>query len=104
MPPARALAAWGWRGKPFRTPAAWFLGRARELKRAGPRPAPAERIRLPRVKKPRRAARRGAAGLKRGKPRARTAVRARKMRAGRAAPRGRGGGKTGKARKVRKKG
>jgi len=114
MPHAKALAAWGERWKPFRTTAAWYLWRALELKRAGTLPAPAERIRLPRVKKPRRAARRGAARLKRGKPRARTEVRAHKVRAGRAAPgavratgaapRGRGGGKTGKARKVRKKG
>ncbi len=94
MPHPRALAAWGERWKPFRTTAAWYLWRALELKRAGTLPAPAERIRLPRVKKLRRAARRGAAGPKRGKPRARKMVRARRAspagaRAPRSAPRGR---------------
>src|SRR5207244_11520819 len=61
MPHPRALAAWGERWKPFRTTAAWYLWRALELKRAGTLPSPAERIRLPRVKRLRRAARRGAA-------------------------------------------
>ena len=93
MPKPKALAAWGERWKPFRTTAAWYLWRAVELKRAGTLPAPAERIRLPRVKKLRRAARRGAAGPKRGKPRARKRVRARRAppagaRAPRSAPRG----------------
>jgi DNA-3-methyladenine glycosylase II len=103
MPHAKALAVWGERWKPFRTTAAWYLWRALELKRAGTLPAPAERIRLPRVKKLRRAARRGAAGPKRGKPRARKLVRARRVppagaRAPRSAPRGR------RARKARKTG
>jgi len=103
MPHAKALAAWGERWKPFRTTAAWYLWRALELKRAGTLPAPAERIRLPRVKKLRRAARRGAAGPKRRKPRARKLVRARRVppagaRAPRSAPRGR------RARKARKTG
>src|SRR3984893_5066152 len=62
MPHPRALAAWGERWKPFRTTAAWYLWRALELKRAGTLPAPPERIRLPRVKKRRRAARPGTAG------------------------------------------
>jgi DNA-3-methyladenine glycosylase II len=102
MPHAKALAAWGERWKPFRTTAAWYLWRALELKRAGTLPAPAERIRLPRVKKLRGAARR-AAGPKRGKPRARKLVRARRVppagaRAPRSAPRGR------RARKARKTG
>src|SRR6267378_2071410 len=61
MPRPRALAAWGERWKPFRTTAAWYLWRALELKRAGTLPAPAERIRLPRLKRLRRAARPGAA-------------------------------------------
>jgi len=103
MPHAKALAVWGERWKPFRTTAAWYLWRALELKRAGTLPAPAERIRLPRVKKLRRAARRAAAGPKRGKPRARKLVRARRVppagaRAPRSAPRGR------RARKARKTG
>jgi len=88
MPHPRALAAWGERWKPFRTTAAWYLWRALELKRAGTLPAPAERIRLPRVKRLRRAARRGPAKARRGKPRARAAVRARKVRARRASPAG----------------
>src|SRR2546430_2647710 len=88
MPHPRALAAWGERWKPFRTTAAWYLWRALELKRAGTLPSPAERIRLPRVKRLRRAARRGAAGPERGKPRRRAAVRARKLPARRASPAG----------------
>ena len=80
----------------------WFR-RALELKRAGTLPVPAERIRLPRVKKLRRAARRGAAKTAHGKPRARTVARARRTspaaaRAPRSAPRGR------RARKARKTG
>lgn len=51
LPHPRALAAWGERWKPHRSAAAWYLWRALELKRAGGLPAPAERIRLPRVKK-----------------------------------------------------
>jgi len=103
MPRPKALAAWGERWKPFRTTAAWYLWRALELKRAGTLPAPAERIRLPRVKKLRRAARRGTQGPKRGKPRARKLVRARRVppagaRAPRSAPRGR------RARKARNTG
>ena len=99
MPHTKALAAWGERWKPFRTTAAWYLWRALELKRAGTLPAPAERIRLPRVKKLRRAARHGAAAPRRGKPRARKLVRARRVPpAGARAPRGR------RARKARKTG
>ena len=83
MPHPRALAAWGERWKPFRTTAAWYLWRALELKRAGTLPAPAERIRLPRLKKPRRAARRGTAGkAARSKPGARTVVPARRTSPG----------------------
>src|SRR5438067_8776769 len=88
MPHPRALAAWGERWKPFRTTAAWYLWRALELKRAGTLPSPAERIRLPRVKRLRRAARRGAARPERRKPCRRAAVRARKLPARRASPAG----------------
>ncbi|HEY0766359.1 MAG TPA: hypothetical protein VGD47_00260 [Steroidobacteraceae bacterium] len=88
MPRPKALAAWGERWKPFRTTAAWYLWRALELKRAGTLPVPAERIRLPRLKKLRRAARPGA-GTKRAR---RTA-----QRAPRPAARGR---RAGKARKT----
>ena len=51
LPHPKALAAWGERWKPFRSAAAWYLWRALELERAGTLPAPAARIRLPRVKK-----------------------------------------------------
>jgi len=57
MPRPKALAAWGERWKPYRSTAAWYLWRALELKRAGTLPAPAERIRLPRLQKARRPAR-----------------------------------------------
>jgi DNA-3-methyladenine glycosylase II len=54
LPRPQALAAWGERWKPYRTTAAWYLWRANELKRAGTLPAPAERIRLPRIRRARR--------------------------------------------------
>jgi len=54
MPRPKALALFGERWKPYRTTAAWYLWRALELKRAGTLPQPAERIRLPRLKKTRR--------------------------------------------------
>jgi len=60
MPKPRALAAWGERWKPYRSTAAWYLWRALELERAGTLPLPAQRIRLPRVKRTRRARRRKA--------------------------------------------
>jgi len=110
MPHPRALATWGERWKPFRTTAAWYLWRALELKRAGTLPAPAERIRLPRLKKRRRAARPAAARkAARRKPRAGTAVHARRPSPGargsaRSAPRGQRARKAGKARKTTKPG
>jgi len=108
MPRPKALALWGERWKPFRTTAAWYLWRALEMKRAGTLPAPAERIRLPRLKKRRRAARPAAARkAARSKPRAGTAVHARRTSPGargsaRSAPRGQRARKAGKARKARK--
>jgi DNA-3-methyladenine glycosylase II len=57
MPAPKALRSFGERWKPYRSTAAWYLWRALELQRAGLLPAPAERIRLPRIRKPRRAAR-----------------------------------------------
>jgi hypothetical protein len=110
MPHPRALAAWGERWKPFRTTAAWYLWRALELKRAGTLPAPAERIRLPRLKKRRRAARPGTARkTARGKPRAGTAVPAHRTSPGargsaRSASRGQRARKARKARKAGKAG
>src|SRR5215831_13788832 len=68
LPRPRALALWGERWKPYRTTAAWYLWRALELKRAGTLPAPAERIRLPRIRRTRR-------GVPR-KPRAKARARA----------------------------
>jgi DNA-3-methyladenine glycosylase II len=58
LPRPQALAAWGERWRPYRTTAAWYLWRALELKRAGTLPPPAERIRLPRIRKRRSSARR----------------------------------------------
>jgi DNA-3-methyladenine glycosylase II len=55
LPHPKALAAWGERWKPHRSAAAWYLWRALELERAGTLPAPAERVRLPRIAKRRRA-------------------------------------------------
>jgi DNA-3-methyladenine glycosylase II len=49
LPHPKALAAWGERWKPFRSAAAWYLWRAVELERGGTLPAPAGRIRLPRI-------------------------------------------------------
>ena len=54
MPKPKALLAFGERWRPYRSFAAWYLWRALELQRAGTLPAPAERIRLPRVRKLRR--------------------------------------------------
>jgi DNA-3-methyladenine glycosylase II len=67
LPHPKALAAWGERWKPHRSAAAWYLWRALELARAGKLPAPAERVRLPRIAKRRRA-----------KPRSRPQARRRK--------------------------
>jgi DNA-3-methyladenine glycosylase II len=54
LPHPKALALWGERWRPYRSAAAWYLWRALELARAGKLPAPAERVRLPRVKRLRR--------------------------------------------------
>ena len=54
LPHPKVLAAYGERWKPYRSAAAWYLWRALELKRAGTLPAPAERVRLPRLKRRRR--------------------------------------------------
>lgn len=55
MPAPKALAAYGERWAPHRSAAAWYMWRAVELKRAGKLPAPCERIRLPRMRRLRRA-------------------------------------------------
>jgi DNA-3-methyladenine glycosylase II len=91
LPRPKALAAWGERWKPYRSIAAWYLWRALELERAGTLPAPAERIRLPRVRrKRRRPARTRRAGARVGRkvPRA-PAQRAKRGTRGKRAPRGR---------------
>ena len=49
LPHPKALALFGERWKPYRSAAAWYLWRAAELERAGRLPAPAERVRLPRL-------------------------------------------------------
>jgi len=77
LPHPRALAAWGERWRPHRTAAAWYLWRALELERAGKLPAPAERVRLPRVPKRRRAAHKGSARAPSPRERRGTAARAR---------------------------
>jgi DNA-3-methyladenine glycosylase II len=81
MPHPRVLAAYGERWRPYRSAAAWYLWRALELKRAGTLPAPAIRVRMPRLKKRRRAA-------PKTRVRRRAPVRARRPKA-RRAPRGR---------------
>ena len=68
LPRPQALAAWGERWKPYRTTAACYLWRANELKRAGTLPAPAERIRLPRIRRARRRAGRKVAAKTRARP------------------------------------
>ncbi|HEV2230241.1 MAG TPA: hypothetical protein VGR86_14950 [Steroidobacteraceae bacterium] len=64
LPHPRALAAWGERWRPYRSAAAWYLWRALELARAGTLPAPAGRVRLPRIAKRRRAGPKGGTGRK----------------------------------------
>ena len=99
LPRPQALAAWGERWKPYRTTAAWYLWQALVLKRAGTLPVPQERIRLPRIRRRRRAAKRArpakAARRTRTSRTARTARRVRTARAASRAPAGRtlkGGG------------
>ena len=82
MPQPKALAAWGERWKPYRSRAAWYLWRALELERAGTLPLPAERIRLPRIRKVRRAR---PAGQSRGKVRRTRTAGTRRRTAARAA-------------------
>jgi DNA-3-methyladenine glycosylase II len=67
LPKPKVLALWGERWKPYRTAAAWYLWRALELDRAGKLPAPAERVRLPRVPRKRRPKRAKAAMRAKGK-------------------------------------
>ena len=49
MPKPKVLALYGLRWSPNRSAAAWYLWRACELHKAGTLPAPAERIKLPRL-------------------------------------------------------
>ena len=67
-PPPQVLRAFGERWKPYRSTAAWYLWRAIELQRAGLLPLPVERVRLPRIRKRRRAAAKRASAAAR-KPR-----------------------------------
>jgi DNA-3-methyladenine glycosylase II len=57
MPAPMALAAFGERWGPYRSTAAWYLWRAVELARSGTLPIPLERVRLPRLRRKRRARR-----------------------------------------------
>jgi DNA-3-methyladenine glycosylase II len=54
LPHPKVLAAFGERWRPYRSTAAWYLWRALELERAGKLPPPAERVRLPRLRRRRR--------------------------------------------------
>ena len=54
LPHPKQLALWGERWRPYRSAAAWYLWRALELQRAGKLTPPAERVRLPRLKRIRR--------------------------------------------------
>jgi DNA-3-methyladenine glycosylase II len=58
MPHPKALALFGERWSPHRSVAAWYLWRAVELHRAGTLPVPAERAKLPRIVRLRRAVKR----------------------------------------------
>ena len=71
MPAPRALLAYGERWRPHRSAAAWYLWRAVDLARDGELPPPAERIRLPSVKR-RKARRQSGNAGKRGGARATT--------------------------------
>jgi DNA-3-methyladenine glycosylase II len=94
MPEPRSLAAWGERWRPYRSTAAWYLWRALELKRAGRLPEPAERIRLPRLRKLRRRARPKSAVVKK-----RRVVKPRRLSAAASSARPRrSGGRTGSRR------
>jgi DNA-3-methyladenine glycosylase II len=82
LPHPKVLAAFGERWKPYRSFAAWYLWRALELERAGKLPLPAERVRLPRLRRRRRAKpRKASAGASSARPRrsgARTRARRRR--------------------------
>lgn len=58
MPAPKVLAVYGERWSPHRSAAAWYLWRAVELHRAGNLPAPCQKTRLPRLKKPKKKVRR----------------------------------------------
>lgn len=92
LPKPKALAAYGERWKPYRTTAAWYLWRAVELKRAGRLPAPAERIRLPRIAR-RRALARASLARQAGKKLRRAGKKLTRAAASSARPR-RSGGRT----------
>jgi DNA-3-methyladenine glycosylase II len=64
MPAPMALAAFGARWGPYRSTAAWYLWRAVELARAGTLPTPLERVRLPRLRRKRRASRKTTVALR----------------------------------------
>ena len=54
MPTPKQLAAYAARWAPYRSAAAWYLWRAVDLAKQGTLPAPAEKVRLPRIVKKRK--------------------------------------------------
>ena len=65
MPAPKVLALYGERWGPHRSAAAWYLWRAVEMKRAGTLPLPLEQIKLPRLARRRRAAKKAGKARKR---------------------------------------
>jgi DNA-3-methyladenine glycosylase II len=51
LPKPKALAAYGERWRPYRSVAAWYMWRAIELAKAGKLPPPAEKVRMPGVRR-----------------------------------------------------
>ena len=84
MPAPKVLALYGERWGPHRSAAAWYLWRAVEMKRAGTLPLPLEQIKLPRLARRRRAAKK--AGKVRRSTAAKATVRKTKARAPNALP------------------
>ena len=91
LPRPQALAAWGERWRPYRSTAAWYLWRALELERAGQLQPPAQRVRLPRV---RRQAASGGCGRRAARDARRARAAPRHLRRSSSAPPRRSGGRS----------
>ena len=90
MPPPKALAAFGERWRPFRSAAAWYLWRAVDLAREGRLPLPAQKVKLPVIRR-----RRHKAKAARRKPARKPVVKAGlRPSAASSAPRARSGART----------